>query len=72
MLNQMYEQYCANRLPCGICKLTNSQCPKAGITINWAEVTCTSTKTTPFTNTTGTTADNKSTYTGTTTEAHLS
>ena len=29
MLNQMYEQYCANRLPCGICRLTNSQCPKA-------------------------------------------
>lgn len=28
MLNQMYEQYCANRLPCGICRLTNSQCPK--------------------------------------------
>lgn len=29
MLNQMYEQYCYNRLPCGICRLTNSQCPKA-------------------------------------------
>ena len=28
MLNQMYEDYCANRLPCGICRLTNSQCPK--------------------------------------------
>lgn len=20
--------YCSNRLPCGICRLTNSQCPK--------------------------------------------
>ena len=28
MLNQTYEQYCGNRLPCGICRLTNSQCPK--------------------------------------------
>ena len=28
MLNQMYEDYCYNRLPCGICRLTNSQCPK--------------------------------------------
>lgn len=28
MLNQMYEQYCANRLPCGVCRLTNTQCPK--------------------------------------------
>ena len=58
MLNQMYEQYCANRLPCGICKLTNSQCPKVcGITVNWAEVTCT-------TNTTGATVDARNIYTG--------
>lgn len=36
MLNQMYEDYCCNRLPCGICRLTNSQCPKCvGTTINW-------------------------------------
>ena len=28
MLNQIYEYYCANMLPCGICRLTNSQCPK--------------------------------------------
>ena len=28
MFNQMYEDYCYNRLPCGICRLTNSQCPK--------------------------------------------
>ena len=28
MINQMYEDYCSNRLPCGICRLTNSQCPK--------------------------------------------
>lgn len=28
MLKQMYEDYCANRLPCGICRLTNTQCPK--------------------------------------------
>lgn len=36
MLNQMYEDYCYNRLPCGICRLTNSQCPKCGgIDINW-------------------------------------
>lgn len=60
MLNQMYEQYCANRLPCGICRLTSSQCPKAcgvkacGITVDWCKVSCTST------NPTGTT------------EAHLS
>lgn len=20
--------YCSNRLPCGVCRLTNSQCPK--------------------------------------------
>ena len=33
MLNQMYEQYCANRLPCGICRLTNEACPKCGVTI---------------------------------------
>ena len=48
MLNQMYEQYCANRLPCGICRLTNSQCPKCGVTINttptfdFCKVMCTS------------------------------
>lgn len=35
--NQMFEEYCYNRLPCGICRLTNSQCPKcAGTTINWS------------------------------------
>ena len=28
MLNQLYEDYCYYRLPCGICILTNSQCPK--------------------------------------------
>ena len=34
--NQMYEEYCYNRLPCGICRLTNSQCPKcAGTNVNW-------------------------------------
>ena len=60
MLNQTYEQYCGNRLPCGICRLTNSQCPKVcGTTVNWGEVTCTSPKTTPFTYTTGTTVDAK-------------
>ena len=42
MLNQMYEQYCANRLPCGICKLTNSQCPKCGVTFDFSKITCTS------------------------------
>ena len=36
MLNQMYEDYCCNRLPCGICRLTNSQCPKCVVTtVNW-------------------------------------
>lgn len=61
MLNQMYEQYCANRLPCGICRLTNSQCPKAcGITVNWSTATCTAS------NKTGTAADVRSTYTNTT------
>ena len=37
MLDQMHEQYCANRLPCGICRLTNSQCPKyfGGVDITW-------------------------------------
>ena len=47
MLDQMYEQYCANRLPCGICRLTNMACPKCGITItttptfDFSKVTCT-------------------------------
>ena len=43
MLNQMYEEYCANRLPCGICRLTNSQCPKCGLTptFDFSKVTCT-------------------------------
>ena len=64
MLNQMYEQYCASRLPCGICRLTNSQCPKAcGIAGNWAEVTCTRI---PNPSTAGTTVDARSTYTNTT------
>ena len=58
MLNQMYEQYCVNRLPCGICRLTNSQCPKVGITVNLATVTCT--------HTSGTTANARSTYTNAT------
>lgn len=47
MLNQMYEQYCANRLPCGICRLTNEACPKCGVTIttttptfDFSKVTC--------------------------------
>lgn len=47
MLNQMYEQYCANRLPCGICRLTNGVCPKCGVTIttttptfDFSKVTC--------------------------------
>ena len=58
--NQIYEQYCSNRLPCGICRLTNSQCPKTcGITIDWSKVTCTA-------NSAGTTADTKTVYTGTT------
>lgn len=36
MLDQMYEDYCYNRLPCGICRLTNSQCPKCvGTIVNW-------------------------------------
>lgn len=36
MLDQMYKDYCYNRLPCGICRLTNSQCPKCiGTTVNW-------------------------------------
>lgn len=49
MLSQMYEQYCANRLPCGICRLTNMACPKCGVTIttttptfDFSKVTCTS------------------------------
>lgn len=48
MLNHMYEQYCANRLPCGICRLTNMACPKCGVTIttttptfDFSKVTCT-------------------------------
>lgn len=47
MLNQMYEDYCANRLPCGICRLTNMACPKCGVTItttptfDFSKVTCT-------------------------------
>ena len=48
MLNQMYEQYCVDRLPCGICRLMNTACPKCGVTINttptfdFSKVTCTS------------------------------
>lgn len=41
MLNQMYEQYCANRLPCGICRLTNMVCPKCGVTITTTTPTTT-------------------------------
>ena len=38
MLSQMYEDYCYNRLPCGICRLTNSQCPKCAVTtVNWCD-----------------------------------
>ena len=43
MLNQLYEQYCANRLPCGICRLTNSMCPKCPATIDITTCTCTAT-----------------------------
>ena len=37
MLDQEYSLYCSNRLPCGICRLTNSQCPKCfvGTDITW-------------------------------------
>lgn len=34
--------YCAHRLPCGICSLTNSQCPKA-VYLNFTTFTCQST-----------------------------
>lgn len=27
-----YSSYCAHRLPCGVCRLTNSQCPKTWMT----------------------------------------
>lgn len=27
-----YSSYCAHRLPCGVCMLTNSQCPKTWMT----------------------------------------
>lgn len=33
-----YYQYCGNRLPCGVCRLTNSICPLEGgwkITPTW-------------------------------------
>lgn len=29
-----YTDYCSYRLPCGLCRLTNSQCPKAGTIVN--------------------------------------
>lgn len=38
MLNQLYEDYCVNRLPCGICRLMNAICPKMPIKTN---ITCT-------------------------------
>lgn len=50
MLNQMYEQYCANRLPCGICRLTNSQCPK----VCRIDITCVKTADSITTQTDGT------------------
>lgn len=42
MINQQHDQYCDNRLPCGICKLTNSQCPKMFFSnFDFSKVTCT-------------------------------
>lgn len=40
-----YTNYCASRLPCGICRLTNAICPmwNGSVTPTWAqpyEVTC--------------------------------
>ena len=32
-----YSAYCWNRLPCGVCKLTNSMCPLPPHTV---EITC--------------------------------
>ena len=37
-LDPNYSQYCGNRLPCGVCRLTNSICPLEGgwkITPTW-------------------------------------
>ena len=31
--NYFYAQNCPQRLPCGLCRLTNSFCPMGGITI---------------------------------------
>lgn len=30
--NNEYNSYCAHRLPCGVCRLMNSQCPKTWMT----------------------------------------
>ena len=41
---QDYSQYCVYRMPCGICRFTNSMCPLKGgnIEITWQnpQVTC--------------------------------
>lgn len=37
--NAYYSNYCAFRLPCGLCKETNSYCPTAGYSgpaVTWA------------------------------------
>lgn len=42
MLNQLYEDYCVNRLPCGICRLMNAICPRNAQKI---DITCNPNKT---------------------------
>ena len=41
--NTTYWQYCANRLPCGVCRLTSTICPLwngSQIGITWNDATC--------------------------------
>ena len=50
-----YSQYCANRLPCGLCRLTNAICP-----LTCTATTVTSVWTEPFTKVPYTTTSAKS------------
>lgn len=44
--NNQNWQYCYNRLPCGVCRLTNCICPMTGTTIapSW-DITCNTSET---------------------------
>ena len=33
IINQVWSELCEYRLPCGICRITENQCPKIPVTI---------------------------------------